>query len=140
MTKPDEAVAAKRIDKTGAILSTVCALHCASSAVAPGLLAALGIGALAGPAAEWGFTAAAIIFATWALIIGWKRHRSLYVTFLFLAGIAGLGLGRCFEMLDIPGGSLLSIAAGAALVVAHVSGILLSRRNEATMKDIETIC
>ncbi len=135
MTNPDEPVSAGSIDKVGAVCSAVCSVHCASTAIAPGVLAALGVGALAGPAAEWGFTASAILFATWALAIGWKRHRNRYLAGLFVLGILGLGMGRWLEMRGAHGvhdvhdaGPVLSIAAGLTLVAAHVLSVVLSRR------------
>lgn len=130
--KSDAQRPASKLDGAGAVCSTVCAVHCASSAMAPGVLAVLGVGALAGPALEWGFTVAAILFAILALIVGWGRHRNPYLALLFVAGIAGLGLGRWLEMLELHhAGPAASIAAGLSLIAAHSTAIVLGRRPNA---------
>lgn len=116
------------VDRAGAVSSTVCAVHCVSTAVAPSLLAALGLSVLVGPAFEWGFTVLAIALAAAALVIGWRRHQTLSVALVLGAGIVGLILGRLLEAMEFHGvGTVLSVVAGLALVVGHVSGIRATR-------------
>ena len=116
------------VDRVGVVSSTVCAVHCASTAVAPSLIAALGLSVLVGPAFEWGFTLLAIVLATSALVIGWRRHQTLSVALVLGAGIVGLLLGRLLEAMDFHGvGTVLSIVAGLALIVGHLSGIRATR-------------
>ncbi len=85
------------LDRLGMIGSSLCALHCLACAFLPGLLGILGLGALLGSGAEWGFTAFTILIASLALWVGFRRHRSLKVATLFLVGIAGLLLSRAIE-------------------------------------------
>lgn len=121
-----------KVDNAGALCSTVCAVHCATSVIAPGVLATMGIAALAGPKVEWGFTIAAILFASWALLLAWEKHRNTSLTALFVIGIAGLALGRAFEAFEISSaGPMLSICSGITLVVAHVMAIGIGKRKMA---------
>lgn len=87
----------ERVDRVGALASTVCALHCAVCALLPVAFGALGLGFLLGHEAEWVFTLIAIVFATAALTAGWRRHRSRGVALLLLVGIAGLLVSRGVE-------------------------------------------
>ena len=83
-------VSLSRVDRVGATCSTLCAVHCAATAAIPGALAAMGLDALTGHEFEWGFTIVAILFATMALVLGWRRHRRLWIGVVFGVGIAGL--------------------------------------------------
>ena len=126
----DEAVRSSNatVDKAGAVCSTVCAVHCAATAALPGVVAALGLGAMVAPALEWGFTVVAILLATTALVLGWRRHRLLWVSAILVAGIAGLATGRLLETAHVHGaGMALSIGAGLTLAVGHIISIRVSR-------------
>lgn len=79
-----------RIDGAGALASSLCAVHCMVGAVLPAALGSLGFGFLLGHEVEWAFTAAALAFASAALVLGWRRHRSPIVAALFVLGIMGL--------------------------------------------------
>lgn len=128
MTDREHKTSVAGVDKIGAVCSTLCALHCASTAAIPSVMVALGLGTLIGPAFEWGFIVVAILFAAVALMIGWRRHRVVWILFLFAAGIVGLVAGRLLEAADFHGvGTLLSIASGVTLVVGHSVNILLER-------------
>ena len=117
-----------RIDKAGAVSSALCAVHCASTAAAPTLLAALGLGVFVGPAFEWGFTVVAILLATAALVIGRLRHQIVWTSVALGVGIAGLVIGRLLEVLHVHGaGTLIGVVAGLTLVVGHVCSIRASR-------------
>ena len=122
------------VDKAGVVSSTVCAVHCASTAAAPSLIAALGLSVLVGPAFEWGFTALAILLAAAALVIGWRRHQTVSVAMVLVAGIVGLVLGRLLEAMDYHDiGTVMSIVAGLALVAGHIGGLRATRaRSEAS--------
>ncbi|MEM7136032.1 MAG: MerC domain-containing protein [Myxococcota bacterium] len=116
------------LDKAGALSSTVCAVHCASTAAAPSLIAALGLSVIAGPLFEWGFTILAVVLATSALVIGWRRHQTLSIALVLGAGIVGLLLGRLLEVMEFHSyGTVLSIVAGLALVIGHLAGVRASR-------------
>ena len=87
-----------RVDRIGALASGVCAAHCAICALLPAAFGAFGLGILLGHEAEWAFSLVAIAFATGALVLGWRRHRSIVVTLLLALGIVGLFSSRILEM------------------------------------------
>lgn len=120
------------VDRVGTLASAACALHCAMCALLPGVFATLGLGALLGHEAEWGFTLVAVVFAAAALFLGWRRHRSFIVVLALGAGIAGLLLARVLEESGVHGmGTILGVGAGVALVVGHLSNLKFSRLEKA---------
>ena len=88
----------ENVDRVGAFASTLCAIHCAVCAFLPAALGALGVGFLVGHEAEWIFTLVAVAFASIALLLGWRQHRSIKVAGLLLIGILGLLASRAIEM------------------------------------------
>jgi hypothetical protein len=116
------------IDRLGALASTACSVHCVLTAVLPGAIGAIGSGsALLGDELEWGFTLAALSFAVLALVLGWRKHRSLRVVSTLGAGIGVLLLARLLEgWVSEPVGIALSVVAGLTLVVGHGSNIRAS--------------
>ena len=88
----------ERVDRFGAVASSLCAVHCAVSALLPAAFAVLGLGFLLGHGAEWVLTLIAVAFATAALALGWWRHRSLQVAGFLALGIVGLVASRGIEM------------------------------------------
>ncbi len=87
----------ERVDRIGAVASSLCAVHCAICALLPAAFGALGVGALLGQEAEWIFTLVAIGFAAGALVLGWRRHRSVGVATLLVIGMMGLLASRGIE-------------------------------------------
>jgi hypothetical protein len=118
------------LDRLGALASAACTVHCVAGALLPEALGAAGVGAaLLGHETEWGFTCAAVAFASVALYLGWRRHRSRRVVSMLSAGIAVLLLARLSEgALSESLGLTLSVLAGVTLVVGHFSNIRASRR------------
>lgn len=122
-------MATQSVDRMGTVASAACGVHCMLSALVPGAIAALGLDAVFGHEAEWGFTLTAVFLATLALVLGWPKHRSRRIAAALLAGIAGLLLARVIE--ESGGhatGTMVGVCAGLALVVGHVSGTRASRR------------
>ncbi|MCH9681013.1 MAG: MerC domain-containing protein [Deltaproteobacteria bacterium] len=120
------------IDRAGAVASCACAVHCLLCALLPGVLGAVGLGAVLGHEAEWGLTLVAVVFASTALWLGWRRHRSWSVVVALSVGVAGLLLSRLLEEAGGPMvGTALGILAGAVLVVGHVWNLRASRRCQA---------
>ena len=97
MNEP-EVQANERVDKFGTLASSICAVHCALCAFAPWLFLYLGVDFLRGQGAEWAFTLFAIAIAIGALLIGWRRNRSIPVASLLAIGIIGLLVSRGLEM------------------------------------------
>jgi hypothetical protein len=98
------------------------------TAVLPEAIAAIGSGSVVlGHELEWGFTLAALSFAALALVLGWRKHRSVWVAATLGAGIAALLFARLLEdRVGEPVGIALSVVAGLTLVVGHGSNMRAS--------------
>lgn len=117
------------VDRFGAFASGLCALHCATCALAPSVLTLLGLSALLGHEAEWGFSLLAISAAALAAVLGWRHHQSQTVAMTFGAGISGLLLARLLEESGMHGvGATLGVTAGVGLVIGHVLNLRAYRR------------
>lgn len=113
-----------RLDRVGAACSTVCAVHCASTAVLPGALAFLGLGVLLDPAFEWAFTAFAILFALAAVALTWRKHRIPWIGAMYVLGIVGLASARLLESSGVYGvGPVLGVLSGLLLAAGHLAGL-----------------
>ena len=88
----------ERVDKAGAVASTLCAIHCAICALLPAAFGALGLGMLLSQTAEWAFTLVAVSIAAGALVLSWRQYRSVAVAGLLSLGIVGLLASRVLEM------------------------------------------
>ncbi len=116
------------LDQAGATASCLCALHCAICAIAPAALAVLGLDMLLGEETEWALTTVAVLFAVAAMIVGWRRHRSISVALLLGLGALALLGSRFAEEVGLPLASSIAVAAGASLVVGHLLSLRASRR------------
>lgn len=118
-----------QIDRVGMFASSACAIHCALGALVPGALSAMGLTALLSHEAEWALTLAAVGFASAALVLGWRRHRSGAVLGALAIGITGLIAARFAEEAGgHEGGMALALTAGAILMLGHLANIRASRR------------
>ena len=88
----------QKVDRFGAVASSLCAAHCALCALLPAAFSALGLGFLMGHEAEWVFTLIAVVLGLCALVLGWRQHRSFRVAGLLAIGIVGLLASRGLEM------------------------------------------
>ncbi len=88
---------AHRTDRAGAIAGTVCAAHCAVSALLPAAFGVLGLGFLLGQEAEWVLSLISIAFAVVALGLAWRQRRDRRVVLLLAVGILGLLASRFVE-------------------------------------------
>ena len=87
----------EKIDRFGAVASSLCAMHCAVCAFLPAALGALGLGFLIGHEAEWILSLIAISFAAIAALVGYRQHRSKATVSLLALGILGLLVSRGIE-------------------------------------------
>ena len=85
------------VDRIGAFASTLCAIHCVICAFLPLAFAFLGLDILMDHNFEWGLTLFALVFAVFALYLGWQTHRTPYILTLLLVGITGLFIARGLE-------------------------------------------
>ncbi len=88
----------EKLDRAGAVASTLCAIHCAICALLPAAFGALGLGFLLGHEVELLLTGIAMVFALVALVIGFRSHGSVRVAVLLALGIVGLLASRGLEM------------------------------------------
>jgi uncharacterized membrane protein YccC len=98
--------------------STLCAVHCAATALLMGALSAAGAGALGTPWVEGVFLTASVVLGAVSLGHALKRHRSLQPMVWFVAGLVLLLVVRPLA----PGaaGEVAAVAVGALCVVrAH---------------------
>ena len=92
-----QADATDSVDRVGALASSLCAVHCMVCMLLPYAFGALGLGFLLGHEAEWTFTLIAVALALGALVMGWRRNRSIRVSLLLILGISGLLVSRGLE-------------------------------------------
>ncbi len=132
------------VDRLGLVASTVCALHCAATALVPTALTVLGASALLEHEAEWVFTFVAVGFASLALALGWRSRGVSGATVGLGIGIAGLLAARLLEDLGGHGhghglGVGLSVLSGGALVTGHLLN-LRPAPSPAALGGAETCC
>lgn len=128
------------VDRLGAIAGTACAIHCALSGVALGLLSTVGMGFLASETSEVVFLTVTLSLGSFAVVQGFRKHRSLWPTVLFVIGLFFIVLGH-----QVGGGHdhhghshsnpfswMLSVAGASSLVVFHVLNKRLSHKCSCT--------
>ena len=109
------------LDRLGGVASACCALHCLMTALAPALIAIMGVEFLANEAVEWGLFAVASVFAVTAAFLGFRVHRSPAVLFGFGLGLLSLTTARLGEAMHLFEGTLVfAVLGGAILVSTHV--------------------
>ncbi len=116
------------LDRAGILTSALCAVHCLSSALAMGVLTAMGAAGLVAPLVEQVFLGLAVLLGLGSLLPAARRHRSPAPLLWFSAGLVLL-LG--LRTLAAEGlGEALVVAVGAAAVIrAHWRNTrLLARR------------
>ena len=117
------------LDRFGALASGLCAVHCATSAFLPSLLAAAGLSALLGHEAEWAFTLLAIGVAGAAMFLSLRADRATWIVVAFAVGIGGLLTSRLAEEAEAHTlGTVVGILSGLLLVLAHLANIRAIRR------------
>lgn len=117
-------------DRTGALGSMLCALHCALLPFVLAFLPGLGIGLLGSPAFEAGFTVIASLLGGGSLLAGWRRHRRPDALRVLLPGLALLWLGAFVPVIHHQTlAHALSMAIGGGLIAgAHWRNLRLQRR------------
>jgi threonine/homoserine efflux transporter RhtA len=108
------------LDRMGAVASIVCAVHCAITGVALGLLSVLGLGFFGSEPVEYGFLALTGTIGVFAAAHGYRRHRSLYPAVLFLAGLLCWFVSHFAFRHETLGGTLFAVGGGLCLVAYHV--------------------
>lgn len=75
------------LDKVGACASSVCAVHCLITGVAYGLLSIVGLDFLGSVTADIVFLTIAVLVGGFAVVMGYRRHRSLLPATIFATGL-----------------------------------------------------
>lgn len=126
-------------DRIGTWASSLCAVHCALSGFALGLLGTLGLGVIASGPVEIAFFATALFAGVFAVFSGYRKHRQVWPGMLFLAGL-GFILFRHLQEYWMHGGhahehhhhhpetTWMSILGGLLLVSFHIANLRLSHR------------
>jgi hypothetical protein len=107
-----------KLDKTGAIASWACAVHCLAAPFAVSFLPIFGLGFLADEQSENLFLAGSLLLASLTILPAFfKLHRNFGILFLFFVGIFLVGAAdRFFE--ENFTGKIIFVALGAGLMTA----------------------
>ena len=106
------------LDRLGMATSTLCAIHCAATALFMGALSAVGAAGVGAAWVEGVFLAAAVLLGVLSLGHAHVRHRSYAPMAWFSAGMLLLLVAR--PLAPTPVAEVLAVVAGATLVVrAH---------------------
>lgn len=116
-------------DRLGILVSAICAVHCLLVPVLFYLLPAAGA-ALGDERLEWGLLLMAGLVATLSLGLSYRRHRSLAVLALLVAGLMLLIAARLLEEHGEPVllSALVSVVGASVLVAGHAFN--LRRRHQ----------
>lgn len=106
------------LDKTGAIASWTCAVHCLAMPFAVSFLPFFGLGFLADEKSEKFFLALSFLLASVSILPAFfKLHRNVGVLFLFLIGFFLVGAADNFFAENF-GGKIIFVTFGAGLMTA----------------------
>lgn len=110
------------LDHAGAVVSTLCAIHCLLCAVAPGVLALAGTSIVYSHETEWALVALSVGIGTAAAIGGYRVHRSGRIVLQFAVSGAVILASRPLEAYGIDVlATVLAVLGGLLIVSAHVS-------------------
>jgi threonine/homoserine efflux transporter RhtA len=100
--------------------SAICAVHCALTGLALGLMSVAGLGFMDSPAVEVIFLGTAVTIGSFALYHGHKRHKSMIPAAIFVAGLACIAASHfAFDHGDT-GGVAMAVLGGSALVAFNL--------------------
>lgn len=107
-------------DRLGILVSAICAVHCLLVPVLFYLLPAAGV-ALGDERLEWGLLLVAGLVASLSLGLSYRRHRSLAVVALLVAGLILLVAARLLEEHGEPAllSAMVSVVGASVLVAGH---------------------
>lgn len=118
------------LDRSGASVSALCAIHCAATPLLSSLLPLIGLGLLADERAEMALITTSGLLAASSFWLGSQVHRSRLVAALLLAGFLLLASGRVAERGDCEAtGMALAVVGGLGIASAHLLSLrrLLAR-------------
>lgn len=124
-------------DRIGLIVAISCGLHCAALTVLFVMWPALWLNRRLWESGLWQslrYVELGLLILTWGLVLaaswrGWNRHRCLHPVLIGLAGALAMTVA-IFTPLHFSGAwvSLLALAGGVTVAVAHALNLRLRRR------------
>lgn len=119
------ALSAWRLDGLAISASALCLIHCLALPVAIAFLPALAAWADGGELFHIAMLAIAVPLSSWTLIAGWRGHGVVAPLVIGALGLALLIAGLGFEGLEL--GTVLTVAGGITLAMAHVRNLRATR-------------
>lgn len=124
-------------DRVGGTASFLCAIHCALSGVALGLLSTLGLGFFTDSRVDWLFLGIAVIAGTFAAVTGFRRHGDARLAVALIIGLAILIARQVFFAHDHAGhnhgidpvSTALSLVGASFVIGFHVGNSVKSHRS-----------
>lgn len=86
-----------KIDYSGILAGSFCAIHCIIVLLFPGFLATLGLSFLTTGIAEWFSVIVALVIAGTSFLLGFQKHRSRKLVLYFIFGCVALLASRLIE-------------------------------------------
>lgn len=102
------------VDQLGSVASLACAVHCALTGLALGVLSSAGLGFVGSHSLELFFIGSTIALGIWAFITGFRTHRQWQPALFFGCGLAMIYLAHATEP-----GWIFSVFGGAFLIIFH---------------------
>jgi MerC mercury resistance protein len=116
------------IDRTGMVISCLCAVHCALLPIVAGILPLIGLGLLAAEETETALMGSSVALGSIGLGLGYGRHRSSRALVVLAIGMALLIAGRVAEASDAGApAKVAAVAGGLAIAGAHLINLRLCR-------------
>ncbi|CAN5535626.1 hypothetical protein BH11ARM2_BH11ARM2_31520 [soil metagenome] len=106
-------------DKLGQIAGTACAIHCAITGVALGVLSVVGLDFLGSETSEFFFIGITFCLGVWALVHGVRKHRSWVPAIVFISALTCIVGAHLVSHQSVPG-VILSVVGGLGLVSFHI--------------------
>jgi MerC mercury resistance protein len=102
------------VDQLGSVASFACAVHCALTGLALGVLSSAGLGFIGNHSLEVFFIGSTIALGIWAVINGFRVHHQWHPALLFGCGLTMIYLAHAIEP-----GWIFSVLGGAFLITFH---------------------
>lgn len=114
------------VDRVGATLSFICALHCALQPLLLAVLPLMGLGVLLDERLETVFLGFSILLAGSSVISGWKHHGRPQALPLLAIAVALIVSSRipAFEAQEMP----LAVAGALSIMSSHLLNLWLHKR------------
>ncbi len=109
-----------RADRVATWASAICAVHCALTGLAIGLLSVAGLGFMDSPIVEVLFLGTAVIIGGYAMYHGHKRHKSMIPAAIFVGGLSCILLSHFAFDHGSAAGVGMAVFGGAALIAFNL--------------------